>query len=230
MKQVILIVDVGGYDKRREQLEKTGYEVHGITPHDIASPGFVPIVAPEEWLPTVDPFPGHRDYWTLQQKKSWWKSNIHAFAAIQQMSIDADAYWIIESDCAASVERWKALFDDHVDNPDDICTTCVVTRFDAPGRARWRVTPEWANYANLGAMYRLSRSAVETIIKTAEEMREVPSEHTYVNVVHRGGGVIGHLNRTQTHMNNQTMKGDPKRVRLNPNLVNHPVKSNTPGL
>jgi hypothetical protein len=230
MKQLVLIVDVAGYTNRLRQLEATGYEVIGITPADIASPGFLTITAPEEWLPVSDPFPPeHRPGWTAQQRKSWWKSNIHAIAAIQQMDLRADAYWIIESDCAASVRRWKALFDDHADNPDDICTTCVRTRFEEPGRERWRFTPSWANYVNLGAMYRMSRFAVDAIIAASVEMREVPSENTYVSVVHRAGGKLGRLNRTSTHMNNQTMKSKQSKVILNPALVNHPIKSNTYG-
>ena len=230
MKQLIILVDVAGYTNRLKQIQATGYEVIGITPSDIASPGFLPITAPEEWLPTVDPIPEHRNDWTIQQKKSWWKSNIHAIAAIQQMNLQADAYWIIESDCAASVGRWESLFGDHADNPDDICTTCVRTRFEEPGRERWRFTPSWANYVNLGAMYRMTRFAVDSIIAASVEMREVPSENTYVNVVHRAGGKIGKLNRTQTHMNNQTMKSKESKILINRDLVNHPIKANTLGV
>lgn len=230
MKQIIIIVDVAGYTKRKKQLELTGYEVIGITPADIASPGFIPITAPEGWLPVNDPIPEHRNDWTIQQKKSWWKSNIHAIAAIQQLDLQADAYWIIESDCAASLSVWREMFKDHEDNPDDICTTCVRTRFEEPGRERWRFTPSWANFVNLGAMYRMSRFAVDAIIAASVEMREVPSENTYVSVVHRAGGKLGKLNRSQTYMNNQTMKSKGHKVIVNRSLINHPCKADTLGI
>lgn len=229
MKQTIIVVDVGGYINRLHQIEKTGYEVIGITPADLATSGYTPVAIPEDWMPTKDPIPEHRLGWTELQRKSWWKSNLSAIAAIDQLKIQSDAYWIIESDCVATVERWKAIFDDHEDNTADICTTCLRTRNEEPGRARWAVTPEWGKYTNLGAIYRMSRFAVESIINASVEMREVPSENTYVNVVHRAGGTLGTLNRSQTHMNNQTMKADPEKVILNKKLINHPVKSNTYG-
>lgn len=221
MKQLIIILDVGGYTERLRALQAAHPHVIGITPHDHPCDGFTPIQVPDEWLST-DPA---MDY----AKKCWHGTGTLGLAAIQQLGLQADAFWFIESDCVAPTERWQAMIADHAENPTDAIFLCPRTRAETLWNHWWTHpgTPAWCDITHLNAIYRLTRRAVDAYADAAQECRECFGEMVIGSVVKRAGFTLGRINTATTHMNTQTMKADPTRVLLNRRLVNHPVKSNT---
>jgi len=221
MKHLIICMDVGGYTERLRALQAAHPHVIGVTPEDKPCPGFTPIKVPDEWLST-DPT---MDY----PKKCWHGTGTLALAAIHQLRLDADFYWIIESDCVASTARWQAMIADHQENPTDAIFLCPRSKIETLANHWWTHpgTPAWCDVTHLNAIYRLSRRAIAAYLAAAEECRECFGEMVIGSAVKRAGGTLGRINTKTTHMNTQTMKVDPARVILNRNLVNHPVKSNT---
>jgi len=226
MKQLILLLDVGGYTERLRALQDVHPHVIGITPLDKPCEGFTPIEVPEEWMP--DPSLPENTGLTYTQR-CWHACGTLGLAAIAQLGLEADAFLFIESDCVASPQRWRAFLENNADNTDDGSFICPRTRVESLWNPRWGdpSTPAWANITHLNAIYRLSQRGVAAYLSAAVEMRECFGEMVAGSAIARAGGTIGRLNRGQTHMNNQTMKADPSRVIFNPRLINHPVKSNT---
>ena len=219
MDQLFILLDVGGYTERLRALRDAGINVIGVTPHNHPCDGFEPIQVPAEWLPSSETM--------TADEKGWHACGTLGLAAIQQLGLKADAFVLGESDCAAVTTRWAAFMADHEDNPDDASFICPRTRAETLWTPRWKTAPAWATITHLNALYRLSRAGADACIAGAEEMRECFGEMSWGSLVARAGGKIGKLNRTKTHMNNQTMKADPARVLIDKRLINHPIKSNS---
>lgn len=221
MKQQVILVDVMGATERLRALNAAHPHVLGVTPHDKPCAGFVPIQVPDEWLPR-NVFPD--DY----SRRCWWACGKLALAAARD--IDADHFWMIESDCAANTRRWKALIADHADNDEDCVVISKMTRGNSPLNGFWDHpgTLPWMNLQHIGCLYRLSRKAVQICLDTAETYREAFGELSIAGSVERAGGTVGIVNRTRTHLNCQTITGGSP-VAFNSALINHPVKSNTFG-
>jgi len=223
MKQLILCLDVEGRTERLRALQAAHPHVIGITPHDKPCAGFTPVEIPEAWLPEDD---GSLTY----SQRCWHACGTLGLAAVAQLGLIADAFWMIESDCVASQRRWHALLADHDANEDDDAAfICARSRAESQWNPRWQdaSTPAWADLTHLNAIYRLSPAAIGACLSSAIEMRACFGEMVIGSVVKRAGLKIGSINRTRTHLNNQTMKADPARVLLDRMLINHPIKSNT---
>ena len=218
-------MDVGGYTERLRAMSDAHPHVIGVTPHDKPCAGFAPVQVPDAWL-SADP---EKSY----SHKCWHGTGTLALAAIEQLGLDADAFWFIESDCAASPQRWAALFAAHDNNPTDGVFVCPTTRTESLWNPWWSHagTPDWADMHHINCMYRLSRQAVEMYRAVVEEQRECFGEVLIGSAIKRAGGTIGriNLNLRNPHHNNQTIKGQADRVIVNRHLINHPVKSNTYG-
>ena len=221
MKQLIICMDVGGYTERLRALQDAHPHVIGITPHDRPCVGFTPVTVPDEWLPTAPEIPHAR--------KCWHATGTLALAAIQQLDLQADHFWIVESDCVASQERWQAMLADNADNITDGLFICPRTRQETAWNHWWAEpgVPHWLSHLHLNAIYRVSSAGVTAWAAVAEECRGAFGEIVIGSAIARAGGSLGKINRTQTHLNSQTVKADPARVILNAKLINHPVKSNT---
>ena len=225
MKQLIICQDVGGYTERLRALQDAHEHVVGITPHDKPCEGFTPVKVPKKWM-TSDPR-------LTYPRKCWQATGTLGLAAIHQLKLDADAFWFIESDCVASVERWRMLMEDHAENPDDGSFVCPSTRKESLWNPWWTHagTPAWADAIHINAIYRLSRRAAALCIASAVEFRECFGEVAIGSQLKRAGMTLGRINRDndKPHHNNQTIKAQPGKVLFNPRLINHPVKANTYG-
>jgi len=226
IKQQIIVLDVGGYTERLRALSDSSPHVVGVTPHDLPCAGFAAVRVPEEWLPSDTTIP--------YAKRCWHATGTLGLAAIEQLGLDADHYWFIESDCVASPARWKSLIDSHAENQTDGVFVCARTRAETLWNPWWNHpgTPPWADVTHINAIYRLSRKAVGIYLAVIQQNRECFGEMLIGSAIKRAGATLGRINNdlSAPHLNNQTIKADPARVIINPRLINHPVKSNTYGV
>jgi len=230
MRHCVILGDVGGYTERLRAIQDaarhfSSFEVVGISPPDKRAPGFEPVEIPENWLPLREELP--QGGGLSMPRRYWRKSTYHSIAAIGSLGLQADAFWQIESDCVASQARWEALFADHLENPDDLSTTCLGNRLSLPKNRWWASTPEWADLCHIGAIHRISSRAVGWVEESAEEMREVFGEFCLASVVCRAGGTLGRINRSVVHLDNQTIKSNPRPNLWRSDRICHPVKANT---
>jgi hypothetical protein len=223
MKQQVILLDVGGYTARLKALQDAHAHVIGITPDDKPCAGFTPIRVPDNWMKSDMSIP--------YPERCLHASGKLAIAAIHQLGIEADYYWVIESDCVASQSRWKALFASHAQNQTDGVFNCYRTRKETARNPRWthQGTMPWADITHLNAIYRISRRGFEWILESAEETRECYGELVVGSVIKRAGGTLGRINLDQRnpHHTGQTMKAFEERIIVDRNLINHPVKANT---
>lgn len=223
MKSLVLLCGPVSRPLRLQTLREAGAEVVSLIPDSLpAAADSISVGIPPDWLPQGDAKTPHR--------KTWEKADTLALAAIAQRKLAADFYWVIESDCCASVERWAELFADWEGDPTGGVFYRPRSRQLTAWNPWWSETPAWAELTHLNAIYRLSREAVEACTAAAGEMREVFCEMTVGSVIQRAGLSVGSLNSRQTHCNCQTMKGLPDAVLLNRELLNHPLKTDTLGM
>jgi hypothetical protein len=221
VKSVVIVQDVGGYPQRIQALRDAHPHVIAVTPPGVKphphAPGFA---VPDDWVSADTSIPYAR--------RCWLRASFVGLAAIG--NVEADHYWFIESDMVASQARWRALFDDHRDNPVDCLSNNVRERTKTPDNPWWNHpgTPAWASCYFISACYRLSARAVAEAIRCAVETCECFGELALPSVLRRAGMSMQPVNgRGQTHWNQQTFRTRPEQILLNPRLINHPVKSNT---
>jgi hypothetical protein len=184
----------------------------GVKPWPHA-PGFT---VPDDWLSADTSIPYAR--------RCWLRASVVGLAAIGE--VKADHYWFIESDMVAPQARWKALFDDHRNNPADCLSNPARERSKTADNPWWSHpgTPAWASCFFISACYRLSARAVAEALRCAVETRECFGELALPSIIRRAGFSMESVNKRQTHWNQQTFKTRPEKVILNPLLINHPVK------
>lgn len=221
MTDVVILQDVAGYPERLRALRDAHPRVIAVRPEDKAHPHAAAIAIPPEWLPADPSIPFSR--------RCWFRAHTLGLAAVQQLAIDADFYWFIESDCVASQDRWKALFADHAETTSDCVSNPFRSRLSTPTNPWWTHpgTPEWATHFVVPACYRLSRRAVEELIRTAEETRECFCEHAIASTILRAGFTQFSVNTRQTHWNAQTYRTTESSVIPNARFLMHPVKADT---
>lgn len=221
MNEVVIIQDHNGYTERVRAMQAAHPNVVAASPWTHPHPhtrGFRP---PDTWL-SEDPSMPIR-------KKCHYKADAMGLAAVQALGIRADYYWFIESDVVASQARWKAFFADQRNSTADCLCPSLRNRRNHKASIWWKDphTPDWAEHYFIMACYRLSHRAVVESIRCAEEMRNTFAEVTIPNIILRMGGTFGGTNDRMTHSNVSTFKTHEHKVILNPDLINHPVKSNT---
>lgn len=221
MKTVVVVQDHAGYSERVRAIRSAGQIVYPVAPSDFKYGHTQSFTPPSEWLP--------QDESRLFRWKCWWKADAMALAAVQELEIDADFYWFIESDCVASQERWRTMFAEYEDNTVDCLSTYMGSRPPSSDVWHWNHpgTPRIADRFFIMAIYRLSRRAVEESIRRAEELRECFSEIAVPFVVRQAGFTFGQI--SSKHSNFSTMKTIPSMVRMDVSRICHPVKSNTFG-
>ena len=112
MKPLVLLCGPVHRPLRVQTLEEAGATVISLIPSSLdPSPRAISVDIPANWLPE-DPA------MTIHQK-TWHKADTVALAAIQQLQLTGETVWVIESDCAAPVDRWAALFADWAADPAD---------------------------------------------------------------------------------------------------------------
>ena len=229
MNHLVIVVDCGGYTERLRAMKDAHEHVIGIRPADMPEvEGFHPITIPENWLPLhLTQAPG--DPMSFMARRGWWAFNRLVLAALPALGLDPDFVLCWESDCVASQERLKSLMADLTTRTEDCLATRIATRGTAPLNWYWEhpATLPWMQCGHIGAIYRLSRFGVKACTDAAEECREAFGEVCIASAVLRAGGTLGHINNGITHLNCQTMKADPTKIRRNSSLIMHPVKSNT---
>lgn len=220
MKQIIIISDNHGYPARYAA-PATAAETVIICPHDKATPGAIPIQMPESWLPLNGSDYGHR---------CWFRCEMMFPAAILQLGLDADFYWCAESDVCALPDVWQRLLDASAKRALDGIYVNLGPREGDTGWRQWWThpgTPGWANKRCLGAMFRLSRRAVQWLADAAEENRETFCEVANPSTVSRAGGSTGDMKQLGWLYNGHCMRPAPHHCIVNRKLFNHPLKSNT---
>lgn len=223
MKSIVILCGTQPRHFRVQTLLQAGAEVHSVLPSNLpAADESFSVSVPSEWLSQSDSKPRHR--------KEWEKADTLALAAIRELALKADFYWVIESDCCAPVERWEKIFADWDGDLTDAVFYRPRSRVETAWNPWWAEAPAWANLTHLNACYRLSRAAVDACTEAAVEMREVFCEMTVGSVVKRAGLSIGSLNARTTHANCQTMKASPDAVIVDRKLLNHPVKTDSFGM
>ena len=220
MKQVILISDPHGFPLRGVA-PATAAETAMICPHDKPQPHARSVEFPETWLPTQQDLP--------YGKRCWWVCDRIFPAAVQQLGIEADFYWCVESDVCAAADTWQQLIAESGKRTLDGIHVHLSTREMNPNNGWFKhpSTPGWATRHSLGAMYRFSRRAMDWLAQTAEANREVFCEVNAPSVIHREGGSTGDLKNLGWFYNGQCMQANPKRLGMNTLLFNHPLKINT---
>jgi hypothetical protein len=223
MKTAIILQDCDGYPERLRALQDAHPNVIAVCPPDKAHLHATAIEIPAEWIPADQSIPFAR--------RCWHRAHALGMAAVQQLDIDADFYWFIESDCVASQARWKAIFADHAETTSDCVSNPFRSRLSTPTNPWWSHpgTPAWATHFVIPACYRLSRRAVEELIRTAEETRECFCEHAIASTILRAGFTHLSVNARQTHWNSQTFRTTASAVIPNPLYLMHPVKTDTYG-
>lgn len=216
---MIILADCIGLPERAATLRGMGRDVLAVSPDHLAIPGTVPVTIPAEWLPADD---------RPRRKKEWWKAECLPLAAIHSLHLDADFFWIVESDVWAPVDMWRALFAAVDESPAD-GLFCHLQSRDHPFAAtngHWRhpAVPAWARYFQLGVMMRLSRRAASWLIEAAPEMREVFCEVSVASVVRRAGGSVEDFSKHMSYTRPRAMTGNIHGSRFDPAVFNHPVK------
>ena len=152
-------------------------------------------------------------------------------SAAKALNLQADFYWFIESDVAASPERWAALFRDWEGDDADLVAPSLRIRSEKPNRKVWQTCrgPEWAGAFSFVFIFRLSRRALLECMRSAPEMRECLSEVSVASVVQRARMTMAGINARETHGNNQCLTPCLKCHIPYPRLLNHPVKADTFG-
>lgn len=223
MKTIVILQDAAGYPERLRALQDAHPHVVAVSPPDKTFAHTTSVEIPPEWLPANTEIPFHL--------RCWLRAHTLGLAAVQQLSLQADAYWFIESDCVASHERWKSMFVDHAENPADCVGNPFRSKEDFPNNPWWddQGTPAWATHFVIPACIRFSAAAVTELTQTAEETRECFCEHAIASTIVRAGLTHASVNADMTHWNQQTYRTVPGAVIFNPRFLNHPVKTNTYG-
>lgn len=223
MKTIVILQDAAGYPERLRALQDAFPHVVAVCPPDRQFDHATPINIPLDWLPADTEIPFER--------RCWFRAHALGLAAVQQLNLDADAYWFIESDCVASQDRWKSLFATHNENPADFVGNPFRAKGDTPGNHWWPHphTPEWATHFVIPACARYSRRAVHELTRTAVETRECFCEHAIASTIIRAGFTHVSVNVPITHWNQQTYRTTAGTAIPNPRFLQHPVKSDTYG-
>lgn len=202
---------------RLAQMQRSHPNVIPVAPRRNAIPycqAFDPV---EAWMPDREDVPA--------QRREWFKCDATAISAVHQLGIDADFYWFIESDVAATQERWQAFFAEFENRTDDcLC----LERYPRGVNPHWQEVSHEADFAFIMAVYRLSRRMVQESITQAESLRNVFCEMAVPIVAARAGFSVGTLHQGG-HYTRSTIAALPRSIRIDRNLINHPVKTNTLG-
>ena len=224
----IILCDHVGRPERLRTLRDAGdilgIPVFPVTPDLQPHAHAASIAIPKHWLPAGD---------TLSPcRKLWHKAETLSLAAIGLGHVTpAEHYWIIESDCAAALERWLAMFRDHADNPADFLTWRWWHREEFPAAKWWAHPGTPADYQiiHLLSLYRLSRLAVYHLLAVAEARRETFGETAVASRIHQAGLTLGKLNRTDTHTNCDVFASREDQTIRHRSYINHPVKNDCYG-
>lgn len=182
----------------------------------------LPINPPPEWLSADEAI----DF----DRRCWLKADAMGLAAVVQHAPDADFYWFIESDVAATQERWHALFSEFANHPADCLATHIHYRGDDPRMEKYfKDAPPEATRHFVMALYRLSRAAVEASIAEAETLRECFSEISVPWVMQKHGLKVKRINGDTVHFSRMSFRTTQQTTRIVPHLLNHPCKLNTYG-
>lgn len=222
MKQMILVSDAYGRSLRGVA-PATAAETVMISPDDRPMPHTRCVTLPEDWRPN---FGGGM----AAGKRQWWVCDRIFAAAVQQLNLDADFFWCVESDVAAEPDVWKRLMAAGEKRALDGVFVHLSTRADNPGNP-WlahETSPPWTTHHCLGAVYRFSRRALDWMAQSAPDNRNVFCEVNAPSLIRREGGSIGDLHQLGWFYNRQTMR-PPPRCMINSMLLNHPLKTNTVG-
>lgn len=233
MKISIIMSDAAGYPNRAAHISNAaaaaGASFHRVTPVDCAAhvSGAHVIDIPETWLPSID----KPTAW-----KHWFRNHLHYIIAARDLCPDADFYWCVEADVAASRATWIRLLETTADMPEDGLWTRLYHRDESPANGWFTAEgcPGWANWYCLGALFRVSARALHWWEQKAEETREIFTELCAPSLIHRAGGSIAKINRPHhpSFYHVGTMRFNPKRsaIRIpeDPTRFRHPVKSDDP--
>ena len=218
MRTAIIVCDPAGIKSRAEMLVGLG-DVYCVTTTDRPHAHTHAVTIPNDWLPN--------DSRTLRER-CWHKADTLALAAIQQLQIVADFYWVIESDVAAPRSRWEALMESTAADETDGIFAKMTTRDGKFAhfvkRFNHTTCPKWVTHSHLNPLYRLSRFAVEECARSAVEMRDCFCEQTVASVIVRAGGTVRNLHEFGEHFTNTSLMGKVGFWTMQPGLLNHPVK------
>ena len=202
MRVVVIMSDAAGYPNRtavyRRTMEAAGVPFVLVSPADAAQPDSIVTSVPEKWLPAS------------HARKEWYRNHLHYLMAIKTSGIEAEHYWCVEADVDASPATWLRLLETTANMEHDGLWTSLRHRVESPENA-WFTdpsTPADADWYCLGALFRISRRAVDWLFEAAEESREVFTEIHVPSEIARRGGTVGKINRPhhQILYNCQTMK------------------------
>lgn len=221
MKQMVLISDHVGYPLRAVNPSRV-IETIVIGPSDKAPPHAVPIDYPESWLPTI-----------LERKagwrNQWWVCDRLYVRAIMELGLDADYYWCVEGDVVAKEDTWRRLMAASSNRRLDgifLHLTYKDRNKENPFFG-FPTTPKWATNHCLGAMYRLSRRAVQWLQDSAQDHRNIFCEINAPTTIHLNKGSIGDMSQLGRFYTRQCMKGTDKHLGLHTGMFCHPVKLNS---
>lgn len=216
---VVILQDHLGLTERAKAMRDAHPRVVVVGPSDKSHPN-IPVDPPLDWLSEQD---------IPLTRKCWLKADAMALAATA-LAPDADFYWFIESDVAASQDRWKALFHEFRNNPADCLATQIYYRGEDPRMEKYfKDAPPEANRHFIMALYRLSRAAVEASIAEAPGLRECFSEISVPWVMQKHGLKVKRINGASQHFHPKTFRATTQNLRIDKNLINHPCKLNTYG-
>lgn len=227
MKTIILIADHRGYPSRLIA-PATAAETLCICPHDKPQAHASSVRMPDEWLPASTGSATDMGY----GKKCWWRCEMLFVAAVQQLGLDADFYWCVESDVAALPVTWQRLMLASEKRFLDGVYVNLGPREGDKAWAGWWLdpgTPQWASHRHLGAMFRLSRRAMGWLADAGEECREAFCEISNASVVHRAGGSTGDLRQLGWFYSTACLRPAPHRPFIHPDLFCHPMKFDSVG-
>ena len=221
MNSVVILFDHLGYSERYRALVDTRIDVFAITAagQGASLPDYVnEIQVPDSWMPESPP----------KVNRWWYKPDAVALAGIHQLGLDYDFYWLIEYDCCATQDRWKALFQDPVLPEYDGIFVCPKTKVQSAWAHVWGLPfAEKATHWHIFSICGLSAQAIQWLSEEAENNRNTYGELVPGSTIVAKGGKIASINVKNHYCNGQTMKTNPDRVLVNRNFINHPIKSNT---
>ena len=218
---VLIFRDIDGLPDRLATVRRTfPGEVVPIAPHHAPQSGAIPIEVPAAWLPTL---PGKS-----RRYLEWFAADALGLAAVEQLAIDADHVWFVESDVWAPDAIWRDIFAATAAAPADFIVAKLLARsspfarfnggFQNPGN------PDWITHTSLLGLYRLSRRALQWCHTAAEPLRECYSECRVASLVHRQGGSVRDLAEFLPYTGPRGFTGSVATQRFHPALMNHPVK------
>jgi len=182
------------------------------------------IKIPDEYLPPTRP--------DQSDKRRYWFKNeliyLMAHLSLLNTNYDPNFLWCIESDCYASKETWNKLLDDTKDCDADFIGVRQKYRKEINGKecwGMWNSAPTKYDKAFVGSIFRLSKKAIEVLLKNLKINSTIFCEISVPSTIHLSGLKILDLKTISQTYHKGTIIGKLEQNKRDEQHIWHPVKT-----